>query len=107
MNVFQLSGHMHEWGRHTKISHTPKASAAATVIYETNWSSEYQFNPPRNQYPAGAPLLLARGDKLHVDCEYENDTGAPLPFPSEMCVAVVYAYPLTKQINCVDGNWPQ
>jgi len=105
MNVFTLGGHMHEWGRHTKIAYT-SGSAPAQVIYETNWSSEYQFNPPRNHYTPEQPFALSAGDKLRIDCEYMNDTGAPLPFPREMCVLFAYAYPLDHQIDCVDGNWP-
>ena len=107
MNVFTLAGHMHEWGKHAKIALTPVASAAESVIWESNWSSEYQFNPPRNNYPTEAPLVLSPGDKLRIDCEYDNDTGAQLPFPSEMCIGFAYGYPMTEQINCLDGSWPQ
>lgn len=105
MNVFTLSGHMHEWGTHTKITYTA-ATAAPSVIYETNWSAAYQFNAPRNNYAPEQPFRLSVGDRLKIDCDYMNDTGAPLPFPSEMCIAFAYAYPLDHQINCIDGTWP-
>lgn len=107
MNVFTLGGHMHEWGKHAKISLTPSASATASVLWESNWSTEYQFNPPRNHYPTEAPLVLTPGDKLHIECDYDNDTGGPLPFPTEMCIGFSYAYPMTEQIDCIDGVWPQ
>lgn len=106
MNVFMLGGHMHEWGTHVKIAHTPMASASANVIYDHGWTAEDVFDPPRNNYPTNNPFILNVGDKIRIDCDYNNTTSAPLPFPSEMCVAFAYGYPLDKQIDCVDGNWP-
>jgi hypothetical protein len=105
MNVFMLGGHMHYYGKHVKITHTPAASATSAVIYETPWEKEYEFNPPRNSYPTDAPFKLSVGDKLRVDCQYDNKSGGELPFPSEMCVGFTYAYPMDLQVNCVDGNW--
>lgn len=105
-NVFTLGGHMHEWGTHGSISLTRANQAASMMLWESEWDEEMQFNPPLNQYPTDAPLVLSAGDKLRIDCAYENDTGAALPFPREMCVGFQYAYPMTKQIDCMDGNWP-
>jgi hypothetical protein len=106
MNVFMLGGHMHEWGTHVKIAHTPVAGASPNVIYDYGWSSEDVFDPPRNNYTTANPFILNVGDKIKIDCSYNNTTGSPLPFPTEMCAAFVYGYPLDKQIDCVDGNWP-
>ncbi|MFN0252777.1 MAG: hypothetical protein ACKV2T_38235 [Kofleriaceae bacterium] len=105
MNVFSLGGHMHEWGKHAKISLT-KVGADEAVLWDYPWSEEFQFNPPRNSYTTENPLVLAVGDKMHIECDFDNDTGGPLPFPREMCIGYAYAYPMTKQINCLDGFWP-
>jgi hypothetical protein len=106
MKGLMLGGHMHEWGSYGKITHTPVASADAAVLWETPWSAEYQFNPPRIEYTPDHPLMLSAGDKLHIDCDYDNDSGHELPFPREMCFAFVYVYPMDRQIDCLDGNWP-
>jgi hypothetical protein len=106
MNVFTMGAHMHEWGTHASITHTP-ANSTGNMIYDHGWTAEDVFDPPRNNYPTSAPLRLAVGDKIKVDCTYNNTTGAALPFPSEMCVAWHYAYPLTEELNCTDGNWPR
>jgi hypothetical protein len=106
MNVFLLGGHMHEWGTHVKIAHTPVTSTTPNVIYDYGWTAEDVFDSPRNNYTTDNPFVLNVGDKIRVDCSYNNTTGAPLPFPSEMCVAFAYGYPLDHQIDCVDGNWP-
>lgn len=106
MNVFTMGAHMHEWGTHAKITYTP-VGAEGRTIYDHGWSSEDVFDPPRNNYPTTEPFVLSAGDKLRIDCSYNNTTGAPLPFPAEMCVAWTYAYPLTQELNCTDGNWPQ
>jgi hypothetical protein len=106
MKVFTLGGHMHRWGVHAKISHTPVDGAPVRVIYETDWSYEYEFNPPRNNYTTENPLVFARGDRLRIDCDYMNDSGHELPFPSEMCATFAYGYPLDREIDCVDQHWP-
>jgi hypothetical protein len=106
MNVFMLGGHMHEWGTHVAITHTPASAATGNVIYDFGWTAEDIFDPPQNHYPTDNPFQLNVGDKMRIDCTYNNTTGAPLPFPTEMCVAFAYGYPMDKQIDCVDGIWP-
>ncbi|MFN0249356.1 MAG: hypothetical protein ACKV2T_20895 [Kofleriaceae bacterium] len=105
-NALMVGGHMHEWGTHGRITHTPMAAAEATVLWETAWNEEYQFNPPRSEYTPANPLVLGAGDKIHIDCEYDNDTGGVLPFPREMCFAFAYVYPMDRQIDCLNGVWP-
>ncbi len=105
LSFFSLGGHMHEWGTHVSITFTP-AGGAPEVIYDHGWVAEDQFNPPQNLYTTEDPFVVRPGDRIRIDCEYMNDTGAPLPFPSEMCVFFSYAYPATQQIDCTDGNWP-
>jgi hypothetical protein len=104
-NVFALGGHMHEWGTHTRITYTPATATAAQTIYETDWTPTFQSDPPRNHYTLEDPFVMSVGDKVHIDCDYMNDTGAPIPFPREMCVAFAYGYPLENQINCVNNTW--
>jgi hypothetical protein len=106
LNAFVTSGHMHQRGSHISITHTPVGSATGTKIYETDWSEDDVFDSPKVHYPPGAPFVLTPGDKLRVDCEFDNNTGAELSFPSEMCLGWSFAYPMTQQINCTDGNWP-
>jgi hypothetical protein len=64
------------------------------------------YNTPLVKFTNDAPYTFAAGDTYGVDCTYENSTGAPIPFPSEMCVAYGYYFPATQEIDCVDGHWP-
>ncbi len=107
MNVFTLGGHMHYYGTHAKVTHTPMGAADAAVLWEHDWSPQYESNPPRTQFTTANPMVYRPGDKLAVECDYDNTSGHPLPFPSEMCIAFSYAYPMTNQIDCMDGNWPR
>jgi hypothetical protein len=109
MSFFVLGGHAHDLGTRVSISVTPAAGATAgtpTMIYDTPWSKEYQANPPRNMYTKDQPLEIHVGDRVSVDCEYNNTTGAPVSFPREMCVEFGYFFPATQEIDCVDGAWP-
>ena len=105
MNFFMMGGHAHEWGTHITLTETP-AGQAPQVIYDTVWSKEYQFNPPRNSYTKAAPFTMHAGDTLAVDCTYNNTTGAMMYFPTEMCVSFGYFFPAVEEIDCTDGQWP-
>ncbi len=106
MNFFMIGGHAHEWGTHVSLTLTP-SGGTSKMIYDTPWGAEFQFNPPRNEYTKDAPFTIHAGDKLTVDCTYNNDTGSMIQFPREMCVAFGYFFPATQEIDCVDGNWPR
>lgn len=107
MSFFLMGGHEHEWGTHVRMTVTP-SGGQPTMIYDTPWEASYQFNPPRNSYTKDAPFQMHAGDKLSVDCDYDNTTGATLQFPKEMCVGFGYWFPSgsTPEIDCVDGQWP-
>jgi len=106
MSFFLLGGHAHELGTHVTISVTPASGATANTIYDTPWNKEYQQNPPRNSYTKDQPFVLHTGDRVRVDCTYDNTTGAAVQFPREMCVAWGYFFPAVQEIDCVDGAWP-
>jgi hypothetical protein len=45
------------------------------------------FHAPEMRATVEAPIWFRKGDKIHVRCEWNNDTGKPLSFGKEMCVA--------------------
>jgi hypothetical protein len=93
VNVLALLGHMHGLGKEISVTRTP-ASGVVEVLYdEPAWTVEFRDVPPLELFPASAPLILAAGDQLRVSCTYDNDTGAAVGFPEEMCTAVGYYFP--------------
>ena len=107
LSLIALGGHAHEWGRRVSIARAPAATAGAPeMLYDEEWSPDRVFDPVIRGYQAGQPLRLSAGDRLRVDCEYENDTDEPLAFPREMCVAFGFYFPADREIDCVDGSWP-
>jgi hypothetical protein len=105
LNFFMLGGHEHEWGTHVALTHTP-ADGEPKMIYDQPWAESFQFNPPRNSYTKEAPFTLRKGDKIAIDCDYNNTTTGVLDFPREMCVGWGYFFPADGEIDCVDGTWP-
>ena len=105
LKFFMIGGHAHELGTHVTMTTTP-AGGSPTTFYDTTWSAEYQFNPPRNYYTVDQPFTVHAGDQLDVDCTYDNTTGAKVSFPREMCVGWGYFFPATVEIDCVDNVWP-
>jgi hypothetical protein len=107
LSIFLMGGHAHEWGTYIQLGHKPsEASSPSEIMYETEWSAEYQFNPPRNSYPRNEPFMIRPGDVLSAHCDFMNDTDATIRFPAEMCVGWAYYFPATREINCVNGFWP-
>jgi hypothetical protein len=89
--VFQL-GHMHEWG--TKMSVTRTRGDQTDLIYDVpEWDSDFRDNGPTTSYPADEPLVLAPGDHVDLNCEWDNDTGEEIRWPKEMCVTLGAYFP--------------
>lgn len=107
LTLIALGGHAHEWGRRVSIGRAPAADGASLeMLYDQRWNRDRVFDPVIQRYQVDQPLRLSPGDRLRVDCEYENDTDAPLVFPAEMCVAFGFYFPADREIDCVDGHWP-
>lgn len=102
LSLIALGGHAHEWGRHISIAR----GNGADMLYDQPWTAERMFNPVIQRYEVDSPLRLAAGDRLQVDCDYQNDSEEPLSFPREMCVSFAFYFPADREIDCVDGHWP-
>lgn len=97
--VFAVSPHMHQLGTHLKAT-AQRASGESVMLYD----GAYDFFEQR-QYAAG-PLQLKAGDKVHVDCTYDNQSDRTVSFGEssldEMCFVGVYRYPVAgESLVCV------
>ncbi|MGZ7022996.1 MAG: monooxygenase [Ilumatobacteraceae bacterium] len=88
-NFYALFPHMHKLGRHIKVSTI--IGGATNVI----WDNDYKFT--EQGFTSFDPIPMQMGDKIHVDCTYDNDTGAVVPMGEssnqEMCFAISYRFP--------------
>jgi hypothetical protein len=105
LSFFLIGGHAHEYATHVTISRQAP-EGEPQVVYDTSWAPDLIFDTPLDQYTKEEPYQMQAGDRVIVDCEYENTTGAPLAFPTEMCVGFGYYFPATREIDCVDSVWP-
>ena len=105
LNFFALGGHAHEWGTHVSLS--VDRNAATEVLYDHKWQPEFQSNPPLTYYDTKTPLVLHKGDVLHVTCDYQNVTDNEIRFPREMCVGMGFYFPGDADVQCGDGFWAQ
>lgn len=103
VQLVSLFGHMHDWGSAVKIERE-RAGAVETLYDVPEWTVEYRDLPPMETYPEADPLVFEPGDKVHVTCSYNNDTGGPLRFPEEMCVAFGAYFPANADGFIVCGN---
>jgi hypothetical protein len=105
MQFFVVGGHAHEYATQVTVSVAPNGQKDAQKVYDQVWGPQLIFDTPLEQFTKNAPLTFHAGDTVNVDCVYENTTGAPISFPTEMCVGFGYFFPATNEIDCVDGQW--
>ncbi len=80
-------GHMHEHGTSIDLKRRAAGATEDETLYEVeSWTSEFRDDAPTDAYPPSAPLVLNAGDHLTLTCNFDNATGAEIPWPKEMCV---------------------
>jgi hypothetical protein len=88
--IFAYWPHMHQYAVHQKVTFTIDGAVAFT--HDEPYSFEEQ-----EYYPLSPSLSVRSGDKVLVECFYENDTGVPVTFgdssDKEMCFTGLYRYP--------------
>lgn len=101
LTVSYLMGHLHEWG--TAISFDRiDAQGASERMYEIDpWLTEYRDAPPIDDYSDGR-FVMTPGETYRTTCTWNNDTGAPLEFPNEMCAISGMIYPARNSLICTD-----
>jgi hypothetical protein len=104
--MFMVGPHAHEWGTHVTVTKT-SATGTRRIIQDIDWNKEMIFNTPLVKFTKEEPFKFEAGDTFGIDCQYKNDTGAVIQFPTEMCIAYGYFFPATQEEDCVDDNWPQ
>ena len=76
--LYQFWGHQHGLGKRESVSITPPDGATRT-LYDATWGID-----PLVRGSDTTPVVLARGTRLHVICEW-NPSEHELRFPDEMC----------------------
>jgi hypothetical protein len=103
VNIWQLAGHEHDLGTHVRMAFTP-SGGTERVLFDEDWNNEWAFNPKYLDY-AATPLVASPGDKLRIDCDWNNKTPDTVRFPREMCGAVGEFFPGSNQLICANGGW--
>jgi hypothetical protein len=97
-----VGGHMHEWGKSYKINHT-HGDVTDTVYEVPVWDPYMRDAPPYEDFTA-EPYQVHAGESFTTTCEWDNDTGAALGFPKEMCATFGMVLDNKVPIICDDGN---
>lgn len=95
VTLFAVGPHMHQIGTHLKaVAHS---SVVGEVLLH---DGPYDFENQEVHY-LDEQVPLKKGDKVRVECTYDNTTGQPVKFGnsslSEMCFAGLYRYPAGQQ----------
>lgn len=94
--IFAVAPHMHALGVHLKTT-IVRASSGTQVLYDQD------FDFDRQTYSVITPVATKTGDKIEVECTWENTTGHTVEWggtaAAEMRQTMVYRYPAG------DGNF--
>jgi hypothetical protein len=101
--------HMHAWGTHIKITDTPAATGVEQSLFDMDWNPDYAFDfaAVATTEDPSKPFMFNAGDKLHIQCDYMNTTGAEMTFGDEMCVMANYTVDPANvgSMACDGGQW--
>jgi hypothetical protein len=99
-SLTMLLGHMHEHGVRYKLETVDEAGGTLDVLIDEMWRPEYASHPPVLNFTMEEPLVLKGGTRLRQTCSWNNNTAAPLLFPTEMCIAFGYYFPGESRVDC-------
>jgi hypothetical protein len=101
--------HMHNWGTHVIVDHT--SASGTNRLYDIDWNPDYAFDfaAVSKASAPSKPYVFQQGDKIHVECDYMNNTGAPMTFGAEMCVFNAFTVDSNNigAWDCDHGHWGQ
>lgn len=90
VTVLSVSPHMHQLGTHAKI--VAELDSGDMTLHD----DAYDFYEQK-VFPLSPALEMKQGDRLRVECSYNNTTGSTVSFgdssTEEMCFAGIYRYP--------------
>jgi hypothetical protein len=98
LTFFITAGHMHEYGKHIKIS-LIRSSGESEKILEHSWNKHFTAVPPSYSQK----LKVKKGDEIVVDCTYKDKLDKVLTYPAEMCGVTGFYYPAQKSLVCFDN----
>jgi hypothetical protein len=108
VDLVMFTNHMHEWGRAARTTILPPGArtddAPQVLKDDPVWNSEWTTNPNFERHTVAEPLRLPAGSQIETTCSWDNDTGASLRFPDEMCVFLAFDIDGVGDLACVDGN---
>jgi hypothetical protein len=101
-----LIPHMHRWGQHITVDIT-RGDGVKENLFDQAWSEQYTFHPPESRFDPAQPFVIDAGDKVDVNCTWNNDEPHSLPFGFEMCVAFGQTVDVEERGSwaCNGGRW--
>lgn len=97
-HLLGLWAHMHDAG--SAFSLEMQRDGAWTTVYQTDtWDGAWANDPDFQIYERGA-FPVGMGDTFAVTCSWDNQTGASLVYPAEMCNVQGMLYSSTEVVEC-------
>jgi hypothetical protein len=101
--------HMHNWGTHITVTDTPASTGEAKQLFDVDWQPDYafDFNSVATMASPSTPFMFNKGDKIHIQCDYMNNTNATMSFGTEMCLMATFTVDPNNvgDFDCNRGVW--
>jgi len=106
LKFLMISNHMHDWGTTTVTDYVDPQGMMHVFKNDVTWSGDYALNPEWTKFTVETPGLIPKGSRMHTRCAWNNNTDAPIKFPTEMCV--FFGFVLNENdIYCTDNKWSE
>jgi len=101
--------HMHALGTHITITDTLAATGETKQLFDIDWEPDFafDFNLVDGTESPSNPFMFNKGDKIHLQCDYMNNTGVEQTFGYEMCVLAAFTLDPDNEggVVCDKGVW--
>jgi hypothetical protein len=84
VSIVMFANHLHQWGKKIR-TYIEEPSGITVLKNDPVWVYEWTTNPNFEFRTLDDPLVVKAGTTLVTECDWENDTSAPLTYPAEMC----------------------
>ncbi len=103
VTVLGIGPHMHGHGSSYSIDWIESDGSERRILEVPEWEAGFQTAPPGRDFAQGE-VVVQPGDSFKTTCTWDNQTGAELSFPDEMCTTFGVGYPLPDNSWCEWGN---
>ena len=103
VEILGIGPHMHTHGASYSVDWIRTDGSVQRILDIPEWQPEFRDRPPGLDFLEGE-VVVQPGDSFRTTCSWDNQTGAEISFPEEMCTTFGVGFPLPDNAWCELGQ---